>query len=224
MDDSMANAGEWPSDLFEAGRPTEGGAERRARLQRMTIRCSAAMEAAVARVGAGSGRSVSQVVATTFALLPPTVLETLPDFEEPTGRLRRSAGRIRLSVASQWDRPTVRRVLGFIAGISQGERVVKSTTEERDLRRDLESAQGRVRQLMDFIARISFAVLPQGIVTKEDARYVLGLTPTAPTDAATVSERFRQLAAVYHPDMGLPGSHDRMIQLTAARRYFARWG
>jgi hypothetical protein len=193
------------------------------RSRRLIIRCPEEIAAAAALAEAQGERSMSQMVAAALHLVPRRLLDTLPDFVEPSGRFRRTAKRVRVSASSRWDRAAIRRAIVFVCGIAQESLLVVSSADDHKLKRAFERANGRIEQLVDFIERLSFIPLPNGVHTDNDARYVLGLSPTSPTDAATVGTRFRSVAAVYHPDNGLPNSHARMIQLLEARRYLARW-
>jgi len=97
-----------------------------------------------------------------------------------------------------------------------------------ELQRDAETALMReahdeLERLRTVVAALQFDPLPGGIVTRDQALYVLGFPPGSIPDQGALRTRFRRLATVYHPD-GKDGSHLRMSQLNAAMEMLRRGG
>jgi hypothetical protein len=193
------------------------------RSRRLIIACSVDLAEAARSAEARSGRTLSQLVNGLLYALPEEAIDGLADFAEPQGRSRRQGARLPVRVAPRWHRAAIRRAIGFICGTDSGQLLVVSATDQADLWRELERSQRRIEQLLSFLERLSFQPIPGGVRSQEEARYILGLAPTAPTDTESLIARFRSLAPVYHPDSGLSESHTRMVQLLEARRYLANW-
>lgn len=72
-----------------------------------------------------------------------------------------------------------------------------------------------IERLKAVVSVLSFEPLSDGVMSRGDALYVLGFSPTTRPDKHTLRARFRMLATIYHPD-GQFGSHERMAQINAA--------
>ncbi len=72
-----------------------------------------------------------------------------------------------------------------------------------------------IARLEGVIDTLAFDPLVDGVSSRADALHVLGYPPRARPDSRSLRRRFRELAAIHHPDSGL-GNHQRMAQLNAA--------
>ncbi len=82
----------------------------------------------------------------------------------------------------------------------------------------LEDEVGRLESL---IASMLFEPLKGGVKSRQDALFVLGFPPWARPDRGAVRRRFRELAAIHHPDSRF-GDHERMSQINAASELLGR--
>lgn len=81
----------------------------------------------------------------------------------------------------------------------------------------LQDAEDEIRRLHQLIAKLRFDPLEEGVRTRAEALFVLGLPPHKFPDRHIIKERFRLLAKIMHPD-SLLGDHTRMAQLNDALR------
>lgn len=81
----------------------------------------------------------------------------------------------------------------------------------------LQDAEDEIRRLHQMIAKLRFDPLEEGVRTRAEALFVLGLPPHKFPDRQIIKERFRLLAKIMHPD-SLLGDHARMAQLNDALR------
>jgi hypothetical protein len=92
-------------------------------------------------------------------------------------------------------------------------------TEQDVLLRDADAALRKSQEdhehLQNLVKSLYFEPVPGGVLTYDQALYVLGFAPDSDPDVREIRQRFRRLATVYHPD-GKNGCHQRMSQLNAA--------
>ena len=79
----------------------------------------------------------------------------------------------------------------------------------------LETAHAELDRLYDTISSLSFVPLPNGVRTRAEALYVLGLPPSTRPNLDIIKERYRKMAKIHHPDNRI-GNHARMAQLNEA--------
>ena len=82
--------------------------------------------------------------------------------------------------------------------------------------------EAALKRVVTALQALAFTPLPNGVRTLRDALYVLGLPDRSGLTMATLNQRFRQLAPIYHQDTGLVPCADRMVQLIDARDLLAR--
>lgn len=81
----------------------------------------------------------------------------------------------------------------------------------------IEGLQEEIDRLRLILTTLAFDPLPNGVMTRSDALYVLGFQPTARPDRRTIQAKFRMLALIFHPD-ATTGDTQRMAQLNEAQR------
>ncbi|MBI3444404.1 MAG: J domain-containing protein [Magnetospirillum sp.] len=85
----------------------------------------------------------------------------------------------------------------------------------REQSHKLAAVSEEIDRLRAIINVLAFEPLPDGVVTRADALYVLGFPPGDDPDRRTVRAKFRMLATIHHPDSN-HGNHHRMSQLNQA--------
>jgi len=191
--------------------------------------------------------NVADLARSVALVVPLGVIEAYPDPGGPArddretvvlksgnakGKPWRRKPRLQVRMAPGFAVETIRKALGLALAIERGHLDVglESETEksEAEMHRDAETALMRealdeLERLRNVVAALQFDPLPSGIVTRDQALYVLGLPPGSMPDQGALRTRFRRLATVYHPD-GKDGSHQRMSQLNAAMEMLRRGG
>ena len=81
----------------------------------------------------------------------------------------------------------------------------------------LQESQDEIKRLHQMIAKLRFTPLDDGVRTRAEALFILGLPPHKFPDSKTIKDRFRLMAKIVHPD-SLLGDHHRMAQLNDALR------
>lgn len=175
-----------------------------------------------------AGATITHLVRSALGMLTRPALDSLSDpgaprpadshrvghkVETPVLRLRLPVG---LTVVE------VRKVLGFIAELSEGALHVVPRTELTTLHRRIGEQSADIERLREGFALIAFEPLPNGVRSRFEALHVLRFPPGAEPKPEEVTARFRALAAVLHPDARLVNDHTHMVQLIEARKLLQR--
>jgi hypothetical protein len=148
------------------------------------------------------------------------------------GKPWRRKPRLQVRMAPGFAVATIRKALNLALAIDRGHMDVglesESEKSQAEMHRDAETALMRealdeLERLRNVVGALQFDPLPDGVVTRDQALYVLGFPPGSIPDQGALRTRFRRLATVYHPD-GKDGSHQRMSQLNAAMELLRRGG
>lgn len=148
------------------------------------------------------------------------------------GKPWRRKPRLQVRMASGFAVETIRKALALALAVERGHMDVGLESQrersQAEMHRDAETALMRealdeLERLRNVVGALQFDPLPSGVVTRDQALYVLGFPPASIPDQGALRTRFRRLATVYHPD-GKDGSHQRMSQLNAAMELLRRGG
>jgi hypothetical protein len=201
--------------------------DRPAALRDYHVRCRGDLHRAVQAASRRAGTSAAQLVRCALAMLPEDRLHGLPDPGGPTPRDARRVGRrletplLRLRLPVGLTTPMVRRVLGFVADTAAGANAVVPVRTVQSLHRDLEAGTAHRDRLAEALGVLAGEPLEGGVAGRPEALHVMRFPPGAKPTREEVARRFRALAAVLHPDIGLLGHHVFMAQLLDARRLLA---
>lgn len=80
---------------------------------------------------------------------------------------------------------------------------------------ELTAAREEIKRLRKHVHTLAFDPLPKRLENRADALYVLGLPPGADPSPAAINRRYRERAAIHHPDR-TDGDDIRMSQLNDA--------
>ena len=196
-----------------------------------SIACPSAFRDRVLGLAARRGVNVGDIARSIMLTLPAETVAAFPDPGEPArddrelvvlksgpsaGKPWRRKPRLQARLPAGYDLVTLRKALGLALSLDAGgHRLVLEPAEmpERAARETaLNDENARLRLMLDTLA---FPVLADGVRTRDEALFVLGFPPQSAPDAAAIKMRYRQLAAVLHPDSGV-GDNARMAQLNAA--------
>lgn len=192
------------------------------------VRCQRELHSAVVEAARRAGTSAVQLVRCALAILPPETLENLPDPGAPRPRDAARVGRrletpiLRLRLPVGLTASVVRRVLGFVVDTAAGRNMVMPTETGRALRRDLMAEKAQTERLSEALGVLAGEPLDGGVSTREHALHVLRFPPGAKPTPEALTRRFRALAGVLHPDVGMLDHHGVMAQLLDARRILMR--
>lgn len=149
---------------------------------------------------------------------------------QSAGKPWRRKPRLQVRMAPGFEIETIRKALALALAIERGHmnvdvesNVAISAAEmeqeaQHVLLRDTHEEMAR---LQNVVKALYFEPLSDGVQSREQALYVLGLPPGSQPDLNTIRLRFRRLATVFHPD-GKDGCHQRMSQLNAAMELLRR--
>ena len=197
--------------------------------------CSSAFRDKVMVLAARRGVSAGDLARSVLLLISKDVLSRAVDPGEPTpedreivklqsgltkGRTLKRKPRLQFRLPAGHDMAELRRALSLALDLEAGEQEI---AVENDADRQTKAEPGRVRDgqsdeinsLRRIIDTIALRPLENGVTSRAEALHVLGFSPFATPDRASIRSRFRQLARVYHPDAQL-GDHVLMSQLNEA--------
>jgi hypothetical protein len=212
-----------------------------------TVPCSSRWRDQVTELARAKQCNVADLARSVVLVVPLSVIDASLDPGEPArddretvvlksgnsvGKPWRRKPRLQVRMAPGFAVETIRKALGLALAIERGHLDVglesESEKTEAELQRDAETALMReahdeLERLRNVVAALQFDPLPGGVVSRDQALYVLGFPPGSIPDQGALRTRFRRLATVYHPD-GKDGSHQRMSQLNAAMEMLRRGG
>lgn len=212
-----------------------------------TVPCASRFRDLVTTLAEQKQCNVADLARSVVLVVPKSIIETYPDPGEPArddretvvlksgnskGKPWRRKPRLQVRMAHGLSVATIRKALALALAIERGHMHVdvdsQTNKSEQDMKRDAEMALMRdaldeLERLRNIVSELRFDVLPGGIVTRDQALYVLGFAPGSIPEQGMIRTRFRRLAGIYHPD-GKNGSHDHMSQLNAAMEMLRRGG
>ncbi len=204
-----------------------------------TVPCSSRFRDALNALARTRRCNVADVARSVVLIVPLEMIEAFPDPGGPArddretivlksgkskGKPWRRKPRLQVRMAPGLRIETVRKALSLAYALERGHMKigVESEAERAELEMQSEAQSALFRETHDELERLRnvvdalrFDALASGVVTRDQALYVLGFPPGSNPDAAALRLRFRKLATVYHPD-GQDGTHDHMSQLNAA--------
>ncbi|MBL4692764.1 MAG: J domain-containing protein [Magnetovibrio sp.] len=147
------------------------------------------------------------------------------------GKPWRRKPRLQVRMPTGFAIETIRKALALAFAIEDGDMCVgvQSSTDKQVAAKNQADQEGLLREadaalhkthdeherMRTIIKTLYFEPVEGGVVTQEQAFYVMGFAPGDIPDARDLRQRFRRLATVYHPD-GKMGCHERMSQLNTA--------
>lgn len=204
------------------------------RLKLYAVPCPTSFRAAVEELAERMATTPSQLVRSVLTLCDPAAHTAIADPGEPgrqdrdvfsrrlpDGRTRhvRRIPRLRLRLPVGLDNGQIRRALALALALNDGggfalmrQEHLRAATRQQERQQDLIE---RLRQAMD---QLAFRQPVQPVHTVGDAAQLFGFQHIYGLDERAVTARYRQLAALFHPDGGLVETGDRMAQLADARR------
>ncbi len=193
------------------------------------VACSSAFRDAVLRLSARRGATPGEIARAVLLLLPPATVANWPDPGEPLaggretvapaaegGRPWRRKPRLQVRLDEGHEPAAIRRALAVALAMADG--ALAMTLEPGGAPRAadrLAAAEAERGRLAEMLRSVAFQPLAEGVRSRAEALHVLGFAPGAAPDAAVIRQRFRSLAAVFHPDAAT-GDHRRMSQLNQA--------
>ncbi len=190
-----------------------------------TVPCPSRFRDAVLASAERRGVNAADLARSILLLLPPETIAAEADPGDPAaddreevilksgkaaGRPWRRKPRLQVRLPEGFDPVAIRKALALALAMEDGSAAVAVETAET---RAAETED--VARLKGVIEALAFVPLATGVTTRAEALHVLGYAPGASPDRQSLRRRFRELAAIHHPDSGL-GTHQRMAQLNAA--------
>lgn len=170
--------------------------------------------------------------------VPAPLIDEIPDPGEPgkadrevvvlksgasEGKPWRRKPRLQVRLQGEHSIPKIRRLLALALALDDGSYTLAIDPEDRPVPTEpdpqslqqIKALQDDVDRLRAVVSVLSFDPLRDGVVSSQDARYIMGLDPQTRLTANAVRRRFRLLATIYHPDSPY-GDNARMSQLNQA--------
>ena len=215
------------------------GARERINKHSYTVACSSQFRDEVLVLAERKGCNVADLARSVVLVVPEEVIAAAEDPGDPARDDRetvvlqsgRSAGkpwrrkpRLQVRMSPGFDIETIRKALSIALAIERGQMSVgvKSrqaleavTNKQQAQSKQLEEIRDELERMRTVAQSLYFEPLEDGVLSREQALYVLGFQPGSYPNASEIRSRFRKLATVYHPD-SQGGSHQRMSQLNAA--------
>ncbi len=201
------------------------------------INCSSVFRDAVLQLAESKKVNVGDLARSIMLTIPQTMIENFPDPGEPAvtdrekitlksgdyqGKIWRRKPRLQARLPAGYDAKLLRRALAMALALAYNEKnMVLQNSDEEEFSITIKQLQERNKRLHETIRKLAFTPLRMGCYSSEDALYILGL-PSAPKPTEeSIKKRFRELAAIFHPD-GICGDHERMSQLNLALDYLKK--
>lgn len=190
-----------------------------------TVPCASRFRDDVLALAERRGVNVGDLARSVLLLLSPAEIEAIDDPGDPESDDRetvvlksgKAAGkpwqrkpRLQVRLPKGFDPVAIRRALALVLALDRGD---ASVFVQGLGIPDIETEE--IDRLHGVIDTLAFEPLTDGVSSRPDALYVLGYPPRARPDNRSLRRRFREMAAIHHPDSGL-GNHQRMAQLNAA--------
>lgn len=214
-------------------------APRSARKSSYAVPCATAFRDALLRLADARGVNVGDLARSVLLTVPEETLATFPDPGEPhpkdreevtlksgpeAGRPWRRKPRLQVRLPDGYDVETIRKALGLALALSDGGvsfrldgigGAPKPEHRIAALENSVQEHREQLARLKASLTTLAFDPLPEGVLDRRDALYVLGFHPLAQPTEAELRARYRQRATIHHPDSP-GGDHERMAQINAA--------
>lgn len=212
-----------------------------------TVPCASRFRDQVADLALRKRCNAADLARSVVLLVPRGVIDGYPDPGGPArddretvvlksgtamGKPWRRKPRLQVRLAPGLSIETIRKALALALAIDRGHMRLDVESEARkteaEMRQEaqttmMRAAHDEMERLKNVVEALQFEPLAGGVMSRDQALYVLGFPPGSFPDAGALRQRFRRLATVYHPD-GKNGSHQRMSQLNAAMEMLRRGG
>lgn len=200
-----------------------------------TVSCSTQFKNDINALAEKNGVNVGDLARSILLTLPARTIAGYPDPGLPAaddreqvvlksgaakGRPWRRKPRLQVRLPGDHDARTIRKALALALALDRGSHslALEDGTEKPPdprLTARIDGLREEVDRLRAVVSVLSFTPLEDGVITRQDARHVMGIAPSAPLTTAQLRRRFRLLATIYHPDSPY-GDHARMSQLNQA--------
>jgi len=215
--------------------------------QSYTVPCSSRFRDEVTLLAHTKHCNVADIARSVALVVPLGIIHAYPDPGEPAredretvvlksgtskGKPWRRKPRLQVRMGPGFTIETIRKALALAMAIEHGHMDVgvESESEKTQAEKHRDAETTLMRDALDELERLRNVVdvlqgdtLANGVVTRDQALYVLGFAPESIPDQSAIRSRFRRMATVYHPD-GKDGSHEHMSQLNAAMELLRRAG
>ena len=215
------------------------GSRERIKKHSYTVPCSSRFRDEVLALAERKGCNVADLARSVVLVVPEQAIASADDPGDPARDDRetvvlqsgRSAGkpwrrkpRLQVRMSPGFDIETIRKALNLALAIERGHMNVGVESrqvldavniEQQTQSRQLEEIREELDRMRTVVQSLYFEPLEDGVLSREQALYVLGFQPGSYPNASEIRSRFRRLATIYHPD-SQGGSHQRMSQLNAA--------
>lgn len=212
-----------------------------------TVPCASRFRDQVTALAQAKRCNVADLARSVVLMVPKAQIDAHPDPGGPArddretvvlksgnakGKPWRRKPRLQVRMAPGWTPETIRKALSLALAVERGDFRLDVQSEtvraEEAMQQDAQTALMRdaldeLDRLRNVVGALQFDPLPNGVLTRDQALYVLGFPPGSFPNQGEVRSRFRRLATVYHPD-GKNGSHQHMSQLNAAMEMLRRSG
>lgn len=204
-----------------------------------TVPCSSRFRDEVLELADRKGCNVADLARSVVLVVPLGVIEKAKDPGDPArddretvvlqsgraaGKPWRRKPRLQVRMSPGYDSETIRKALNLALAIERGhmnvgvesrEALNDQSMEQEAQHKLLRETHDELERMRSIVQTLYFEPLEDGVLSREQALYVLGFQPGTYPNAAEVRSRFRKLATIYHPD-SQDGSHQRMSQINAA--------
>ncbi|WP_245957128.1 J domain-containing protein [Aestuariispira insulae] len=195
------------------------------------IPCASAFRDAVTLLAESRKVNVGDIARSVMLTMPESTVQAMEDPGEPdaddretvilksgpsAGKPWRRKPRLQVRMPAGLEVVTIRKALALALKLDRD--ALKVTLEDAakpSARERLADQAEEIGRLRSVISALSSEILSNGIRTREEALYVLGIAPGTYPDMQTIKARFRMLATIHHPDSDI-GNHERMAQLNDA--------
>lgn len=225
--DRQQHQGDCDDDMPRARKTSSDEAASRS----YVVPCASHFRDAVLELAARRGVNPGEL-ARAVLLLMPEAAAAFPDPGEPEpddreavvlksganrGKGWRRKPRLQVRLGAGRNAPAIRSALALAVAMDDGRAALTVEAGGPTAAERLEHARAEIARLRRQVRTLSFEPLEDGVRSRFDALYVLGLAPESAPGPDEIRVRYRQLAAIHHPDGG-NGDHKRMSQLNDAVR------
>ena len=201
--------------------------------QSYTIPCSSKFQLDVTELAAREKLNIGEMARMVFFLFSLETIRTWQDPGEPLKHDRKlvqirtgpNAGktmlrkpRIQIRLRGQYSAADVRRALDVALELRKRNVFnFKNVTDDSWFMSPIEkqSLTQELTTLKKTVSSLLFTPFQEGVKTRLDALYVFGFPTNSTPSRSTITDRYKGLASIYHPDTA-HGSHTHMTQVNQA--------
>ena len=198
-----------------------------------TIPCSSKFKLDVTNLAAREKISIGEIARLVFFLFPPETIRTWQDPGGPAkydrdlvqigtgpnaGKTMLRKPRIQVRLKGQYSAADVRRALDVALLLKKNNFFnSESFTDNNWLvaPTKTKTLENQLVALNRTVSRLLFTPFEEGVKTRLNALYVFGLPNKSTPTKTRITERYKELASIYHPDTA-HGSHVHMTQVNQA--------